>query len=258
MRNLQTLTVTAIFPLLYIAPFYIFSGPRSDPSIIRRRVASTVIFAVSLSWLPTYLSTQGTGISMPILLGLRMQGLLAAFVFPLFLTSSLYIGHLYVITKEWLSSGLIPPQLNHSQLILFRNIIASPFTEELVFRSGLISYYIARRISPWMAGILSPLVFGACHFHHIFDMVTYHQHTWKSSIPILLVQFTYSSIFGIFSSFLFLRTEHVIAPIVAHAFCNAMGLPTKLREYTLLHSVGVAAFCLLLFPLTHPALYKNY
>jgi hypothetical protein len=35
----------------------------------------------------------------------------------------------------------------------------------------------------------------------------------------------YTSLFGAYSSYLFLRTGLVVGPLIAHVFCNLMGLP---------------------------------
>ena len=40
-----------------------------------------------------------------------------------------------------------------------------------------------------------------------------------------LFQSTYTTIFGMYSAFLFVRTGHIAAPVVAHGFCNFMGFP---------------------------------
>jgi prenyl protein peptidase len=40
-----------------------------------------------------------------------------------------------------------------------------------------------------------------------------------------LFQFTYTSLFGFFAAFVFLRTGNVYSVILAHSFCNWMGLP---------------------------------
>ena len=37
--------------------------------------------------------------------------------------------------------------------------------------------------------------------------------------------FVYTSLFGAYSSYLFLRPGTVAGPLAAHIFCNAMGLP---------------------------------
>ena len=38
-------------------------------------------------------------------------------------------------------------------------------------------------------------------------------------------QFTYTSLFGAYSSYLYLRSGLVYGPLLAHVFCNALGLP---------------------------------
>lgn len=80
-------------------------------------------------------------------------------------------------------------------------------------------------------------------------------------------QFGYTTIFGVYSAFLFLRTGHLVAPLLAHAFCNHMGFPNF--EEVFAHQaptryfvagafvLGLLLWCLLLFPLTSPDLYSN-
>ena len=80
-------------------------------------------------------------------------------------------------------------------------------------------------------------------------------------------QFMYTTLFGAYSAYLFLRTGHFVAPFLAHAFCNHMGFPdlVDLMNYTepkrcllmLLCIVGLLAWCLLLTPLTNPHWYSN-
>ena len=41
----------------------------------------------------------------------------------------------------------------------------------------------------------------------------------------LVFHFTYTSIFGFYCSYLFLRTGSIFPPITAHIFCNIMGIP---------------------------------
>ena len=40
-----------------------------------------------------------------------------------------------------------------------------------------------------------------------------------------VLQFSYTSLFGIYATFLFLRTGSLGAVIAVHTFCNCMGLP---------------------------------
>ena len=40
-----------------------------------------------------------------------------------------------------------------------------------------------------------------------------------------LFQFAYTTIFGMYSAFLFIKTGHFAAPFIVHAYCNFMGFP---------------------------------
>jgi len=39
------------------------------------------------------------------------------------------------------------------------------------------------------------------------------------------VQFAYTTLFGAYTTFVFVRTGHVAAAVACHVFCNVMGLP---------------------------------
>jgi len=45
------------------------------------------------------------------------------------------------------------------------------------------------------------------------------------TILVTFVQFTYTTLFGWYASYLFITTKTIWAPIAAHTFCNVMGLP---------------------------------
>ncbi|MBA0858431.1 hypothetical protein Goshw_026056 [Gossypium schwendimanii] len=72
------------------------------------------------------------------------------------------------------------------------------------------------------------------------------------------LQLDYTAVFGSYSSFLFVRTGNLVAPLIAHAFCNYMGLPLLLIPRKGLVSVafvaGMLSFAWLLLPLTRPDL----
>ena len=100
-----------------------------------------------------------------------------------------------------------------------------------------------------------------------------------------MFQFTYTTVFGMYSSYLFVRTGHFTAPFLVHAFCNFMGFPdfgdvvaseprkryctahrTPLTALTamlyrvflcLMYLAGLLGFNFLLVPLTAPDLYSN-
>jgi prenyl protein peptidase len=73
---------------------------------------------------------------------------------------------------------------------------------------------------------LTPLTFGIAHVHHLYEFRITHPQT---PLPIAVLrsafQFTYTSLFGFFAAFVYLRTGNLYSVILAHAFCNWMGLP---------------------------------
>jgi len=281
----KTLLGTLFFPILYVGPFYMYtSKPRSDPQTIRRRLITTAILTL-LSPLPTYLTLchtrtpsprEDTATATPFqiiihAMGFRIRGFIPSLIIPLFLTALPYSAALYTVYIMWpYSITRCRRMLPVEQLIFLRNIIAAPITEELMFRGGMVSFLILRGVRPFWAALLSPLVFGMCHLHHLHDMVVHQRKSVQIAVAAVLAQFCISSLFGIFSVFLLLRTGHLMAPILAHSFCNLMGLPFDFeglatkpqRERQLLINlflVGCIAFVFLIRPLTSPKLYGgNY
>ena len=89
----------------------------------------------------------------------------------------------------------------------------------------------------------------------------------RTALLISLFQINYTTIFGMYSAFLFVRTGHLAAPVVVHGFCNFMGFPDfgelfnqPPRQRLFLSAmfvVGLISFYFLLYPLTEPSLYVN-
>jgi len=106
-------------------------------------------------------------------------------------------------------------------------------TEELIWRALLIPLHLLA-LPPKAAGqqsytsliFITPLYFGLAHLHHLYEFKLTHPR-----VPIVVAllrsifQFGYTSVFGFFASFVFLRTGNVWACCLAHSFCNCMGLP---------------------------------
>lgn len=90
----------------------------------------------------------------------------------------------------------------------------------------------------------SPLLFGLAHVHHAIDTFYAKGGDWSAaksalfntctylalfdvhrSLSCAVFQLSYTSLFGFYASFLFLRTGSILPPITAHIFCNIMGIP---------------------------------
>lgn len=101
-----------------------------------------------------------------------------------------------------------------------------PITEEIIFRSVIIALHLLAKMSPGRIVFVSPLYFGIAHVHHFYEFCLTHPDT---PIPAILFrsifQFGYTTVFGWFAAFLYLRTGSLPAVILVHTFCNWCGLP---------------------------------
>ena len=90
----------------------------------------------------------------------------------------------------------------------------------------MIPLHLLASLSPTRIVLLTPLYFGIAHVHHFYEFTLTHPHT--PLLPALLrslVQFAYTTLFGWFATFVFLRTGSLYAVILTHSFCNWTGLP---------------------------------
>ncbi|TPX70914.1 hypothetical protein SpCBS45565_g01399 [Spizellomyces sp. 'palustris'] len=297
-----------LLTLTFVGSFYVFRGriprhvPRDDPRVVRRRfVAAAGTCAVGFVSAGFVLSsvdivppgTQG----LPVLLahlGLRMKGLLPAAILPLCLTMALFLGPLAV---DFIAESL-PFQKKFSfqqhlfdksnDILAWRNYIVGPLTEEFVFRACMVPLFQAAGFKTATTVFMLPLCFGIAHIHHGYEVYNRLGRTNRALQQALLsgvFQFFYTTLFGWFSTVLFIRTGHIIAPTISHIFCNVMGFPdfSAVDDYprykTGWYSLGISAFWvilangttvligsyilgivlfgLLFIPVTNPSLYGN-
>ncbi|XP_063610721.1 CAAX prenyl protease 2-like [Penaeus indicus] len=149
--------------------------------------------------------------------------------------------------------------------IWWRNQVVAPFSEEFTFRACMLPILL-QCVSPGKAVFIAPLFFGVAHLHHAVDRLRLGIDL-PSVILLSCFQFLYTSVFGFYSAFLFIRTGHFLPLFAVHAFCNHMGLPemkemlnkpTPVRNKLMaFHVLGLVAWYFLLYPLTEPSLYSN-
>jgi prenyl protein peptidase len=73
---------------------------------------------------------------------------------------------------------------------------------------------------------LSPVIFGLAHVHHFYEFrLTHPQVPVSAALLRSVLQFGYTTLFGAYATFLFVRTGSLLAVCAVHAFCNCMGLP---------------------------------
>lgn len=196
-------------------------------------------------------------------LGLRAPGLAAACILPLALTALLFAGPLVALAGSpggvWQQRGAALPGL-----VRLRNWLAAPLLEEFLYRGCLISYLLAARAGPGACVWLSPLLFAASHLHHLHDLTRFQGLPLGSALRALAFQLSYTTAFGWLAAYYFVRTRHLAAAVLPHAFCNFVGPPAlplpgskHRRATTAAYAAGLLGFFCLLRPLTDPGLYGN-
>jgi hypothetical protein len=69
------------------------------------------------------------------------------------------------------------------------------------------------------------VIFGAAHLHHLIMLVRARGYTLKQGLLAVGFQLTYTTLFGAYASFVFMRTGSLPAVVLCHTFCNVMGFP---------------------------------
>ncbi|KAL8791461.1 MAG: hypothetical protein Q9213_000078 [Squamulea squamosa] len=231
--------LSVVFTLLYVLPFYLSPTTRPSPalsrdapSVIRARIRCVSV-AVALSTIATMyiLANRANSSRLEILrlLGWYPIGIVEV-AKPLLLTALLFTGPIFEAAvvegrwKDWVQGRTLHESL--SSWIGWRNYVAGPITEEIIYRSLLVPLHLLTPLSPIRVVLLTPLYFGIAHIHHFYEFVLTHPHThWAPSIVRSLFQFTFTTVFGWYATFIFIRTGNILAVILVHTFCNWAGLP---------------------------------
>lgn len=253
-----TFPCQVIFTLLYVLPFYLSKSTRPSPtlnrdapSVIRARIQTVTLACIAASSATFYLlvvTAKFTAADALHLLGW----------WPVHLTDVVKCGALTVLLfvgpvfEKLFVEGDLNDLRRGGRLIEslsswqgYRNYIAAPITEEVLFRSVLVSLHLLAKVSPTKIVLLAPLYFGIAHLHHFYEFTLTHPHT--PLVPALLrsvFQFGYTTLFGWFAGFLYLRTGSLFPCILVHTFCNWAGLPrfwgrVRRREHNPLSPVAI-------------------
>lgn len=228
--------------VLYVLPFYLSKRTRPSPtlnrdapSVIRARIRAvtiTVLISTTTTLLLTHHYTSLSWSACLHRLGFSPLSFSTTF-YPLIVTAILFAGPLY---KDVLVDGHLVP-LHHalrnirqtlSSSTGQRTYLAGPITEELLFRSTLIPVHLLSTTSsnPRTLLLVTPLYFGIAHLHHLYEFrLTYPRTPLQTAILRTAFQFTFTTLFGWYAAYVFLRTGNVYAVILIHVFCNYIGFP---------------------------------
>jgi len=258
--------------LSYVASLYVWRSnlDRDHPDTIKRRFISAAFMTIVSPVFVYMFGSPELLARYPLveIIGLRWSGLIQASVFPLVLTVVLFLGPTVMLLCDDRFRVYCVPMFWRQSLkdwIWWRNHVVAPFSEEFTFRACmvpvLLGYYTHKQ-----AIIISPLFFGVAHFHHMVERIRKGQDIFTSFL-VSVFQFTYTTIFGMYSALLFIKTGHFAAPFLVHAYCNFMGFPDfgevinseprKRLFLALMFVTGAITFYLLLDRFTDVAWYSN-
>ncbi|VVC90573.1 unnamed protein product [Leptidea sinapis] len=205
--------------ICYVGSLYVWRSKesRDHPSTIKKRCFSVFVMMLLAPIFTQYFLSDPSDIYEK--MGLRETALFKALLLPLLLTATLFLGPL---TMQFFSGGwwiYLEPMFWIScwqDLVWVRNHIMAPLSEEWVFRACMMPILL-QCLSPMTAVFVGPILFGIAHFHHMLEQIKggcevktaliisseyAHILTNKGS-KMSCFQFTYTTIFGAYSSYLF-------------------------------------------------------
>lgn len=252
----------------FIGSLYVWSSKynRDHPTTIKQRFCSVfVVVILSPVILKLFVTSKELQkFSVFELTGLRLTGFFPAAVLPLILTMVLFLGPLCMINYRKINFRFWI--YNFTDLIWLRNVVVGPLFEEITFRACMMPL-LMQCFETLAAIFVCSLFFGLAHIHHVIERYRAGD-SCKILIVRALIQFSYTTLFGGYSAFLFVKTGHFVSPLVVHAFCNVMELPDfgKILTYenpkkimlVCLFVLGLVLWYILLKPMTDCRLYNNY
>ncbi|CCI39962.1 unnamed protein product [Albugo candida] len=270
--------------VLYALPKNIRQLPRDHPTHIIGRLFLILILCTLCPFVLAAFSQQDDrSLSFAEWLGIRSDGLLKALIIPVVITAVLFTGSLLSnglrilnVSRQYPSNRLCNAVRNSSfvyamtreRLPALRNYIVGPITEEFVFRSCMIPLLICSDFSHKQIILASPLTFGIAHLHHFIEHLRGGRSLWDAAL-IVGFQLLYTTLFGAYATFIYMRTGHLIGVFLVHMFCNIMGFPdvTFFNPDHSLHSfriillgaylLGIYGFSRIVISWTEPDIYVS-
>lgn len=116
------------------------------------------------------------------------------------------------------------PTSELEKLISVRTLVFAPLTEEWVFRSCVLALLAQAGFSTGQMIVGAAAAFGVAHLHHYLEKRRSGASVAQAAFSVLF-QLSFTSLFGAISSYIFIRTASLGAIVLAHAFCNLIGVP---------------------------------
>ncbi|CAI4231647.1 unnamed protein product [Auanema sp. JU1783] len=263
---------SAFLPFSYVGFLHLADKDgtnRNDPGSVKKRCIGAIACCI-FSLFITYVILKHTGFDAPwSLMGFRKAGLFNALLYPTILINLLYAGQwLFFHYEGYFNSFFSYRNWKNSfeDVCWLRDAFLAPVTEEITFRacsSVLLDCYFSN-ITKTVA--VAPLFFAFSHLHHIGDDVRRGLSLQRALLR-RGFQCLYTYVFGLYSTYLFLSTRQIVAPIITHSICNTFGLPllseintfpdasTRLKLWIVFIG-GMLSFIVAFKPLTNSHLYQ--
>lgn len=159
-------------------------------------------------------------------------GAITTLFLPLLLTASIYAGYVAELYADGTLRHFDVVALQYlmplTSLTGFRDVVFSPVVEEVLFRSCMIPLLRLANVPTGEIIFYSPLMFGIAHTHHLYEHYVTRGRTRQAlgeGVLKYVFKSIYTSLFGWYAAFLFVRTGSVIPCILSHGLCNMLGLP---------------------------------
>jgi len=130
----------------------------------------------------------------------------------------------FEVMRWFLSYKNMLPDNKQQFWIAMRNYFIAPLTEEIIFRGCMVPLLLASGMSTLKVSLVAPLFFGIAHLHHAATRISNGERP-RSVMVMTTFQFLYTSLFGSYASYAFIRSGSVLAVTFSHSYCNWMGLP---------------------------------
>ncbi|KAJ5067951.1 protease u48 caax prenyl protease rce1 [Anaeramoeba ignava] len=148
---------------------------------------------------------------------------------------------------------------------LIKNCVFAPLSEEFTFRSFLIVVFFLAKFNLNFCIFYSSLIFSLAHISFFLQNIFFKKVPIIPSIFELFFQMGYTFLFGIYTSYLFIKTHFLVPLFLIHSFCNFLGFPPlhrlfkhKNRFQIIIYAIfGCSLFAFLLPLLTSSKLYSN-
>lgn len=266
--------------LMFVLSLYLWPNHRqrlAPATIFRRLVSITISTIISIGIVYFYSRYRSDKSFIQLILSFRLRKLkIKDIVWPLIITATIFLGPIVddiLASRRWFrgqgrrnvasgdsnSENRSTPGLGGLSAwfrvwrsrpdiwTILRNWLVGPLLEEIVFRC--INCTLLSNDFPTHYNVLiSGLLFGAAHFHpqimqHIFlDME-------RQLLVDSLIQFLYTSAFGMYVATIFMKTRSLWPAVAVHVFCNAMGAPSsdivRTKWLKLVTTTGIAGWLIL-------------